>query len=565
MDKREDEPMKEFVSRRKVLIAMASSLIGTLAAYILPKVNTSEALTDTTTTTANTIASTITDHNSYTINVGDYLKTGVSVDEAFKRANQALRAGIDMSKSSKGVNTGRAKIIIPAGRYVITDPSVFLSTPAARTLGLIIEGQGRGVTEILFQPAAKNQYLITNNDKWLMIEIRDMTFECADNSFMLSISNGGAQNYIFNRVSWGTLKYGIRLQGTNNNSEFTFNQCGISGSVDTFLWSETSDQFLNYNFFSCNFEVASGDFCRFDKGGNINIWGGSFIHTGEAGGTFFRLLGAQHAAGVMRFQCEGVRFEHRKSKSKLIECEWASGSVKFSSCDMSSQAFDYNHEQITALFSSNNTSMPIIHFEDCMILGQHQYNYLVGSYAFRPFISYNHCEILSGDNPQAFIVIKNKDDSFNYGGTPPIEFSNCRGADSTEIWDCVYNHQISNLAVMTKKTVSLKNADGKFPYQLSGTITAKLPLHAVITRITLSIPAGVSNSSALNDYTLKTGEGQTLLEQKTGVLNQGFVVDLKDLLIICDTDTKRTIQFTAGKGINQAVGGGALCLIEYLG
>jgi hypothetical protein len=37
-------------------------------------------------------------------------------------------------------------------------------------------------------------------------------------------------------------------------------------------WSETSDPFLNYNFFSCNFEVGRGDFCRFHKGG-ISIFG----------------------------------------------------------------------------------------------------------------------------------------------------------------------------------------------------------------------------------------------------------------------------------------------------
>jgi hypothetical protein len=175
------------------------------------------------------------------------------------------------------------------------------------------------------------------------------------------------------------------------------------------------------------------------------------MHTTEAGGTFFRLLGAQHAAGVMRFHCQGVRFEHVKGNSRLIECEWASGSVRFSSCDMSSQAFQYDHEHVTAVFSSNNTSMPIIHFEDCMILGQHQYNYMIGSYAFKPLISYNHCEIFSGANPQKFIVVNNKDNNFNNGGTPPIQFSNCRGADSHEIWECVYNYQMNNLAVLTKK------------------------------------------------------------------------------------------------------------------
>lgn len=544
--------MKELFSRRKVLIAMVTSFLGGLALLRLPDISISEA-------EITNVA------YENTIQLGDYLKHGISVDEAFRNANIAMKATIDKSTISEGRHTGRAKLIIPAGRFVITDPSVFLASPEARTLGLIIEGQGRGVSEIIFKPSKSNQYLITNYDKWLFLEFRDLTFVCGENSFMLSISNGGAQNYIFNRITWNGCKYGIRLQGNNNNSELTFNQCGITSKVDTFLWSETSDQFLNYHFFSSNFEVSSGDFCRFDKGGNINIWGGSFIHTAEGGGTFFRLLGAQHAAGVMRFHCEGVRFEHRRAKSRLIECEWASGSVKFSSCDMSSQAYDYDHRQVTALFSSINASMPIIHFADCMILGRHQYNYMVESYTHTELVSYTHCEIFSGKNPQAFIMTDSKDNSSNLGGTPSIHFTHCRGKDSNEIWECVYNFQINNLTVLTKKTVSIKNADGKFPYRLSGEITAKLPINAVITRITLSVPAGVTADNVLNDFALKTAEGTVLLEQTTGALNQGFINDINNVLIICDTDAKRTILFSAGSNINQALGKGAMCLIEYLG
>jgi hypothetical protein len=145
------------------------------------------------------------------------------------------------------------------------------------------------------------------------------------------------------------------------------------------------------------------------------------------------------------------------------------------------------------------------------------------------------------------------------GGTPSIQFTHCRGNDKKEIWECVYNFQINNLTVLTKKIVSIKNADGKFPYRLSGEITAKLPINAVITRITLSVPAGVTNDTDLNNFSLKTAEGTVLLAQTTGNLNQGFINDINNILIICDTDAKRTISFSSGSNINQALGKGSMC------
>jgi hypothetical protein len=542
--------MTKKVSRREAIAMLGAGVVAT-AALALP------GMAD---------AAAIPTGSAIKFNLADYLIPGITVDAAFKKVNQDIKAAIDTSTVSRGAAAGRAILYIPAGIYVITDPTAFLASPDVRTLGLTIKGDGRGMTEIFFKPAGTgDKYLIQNNDKWLCITIQDITFQCGVDSFMLSTSNGGAQNYVFDRVAWGPMKYGIRLQGSNNNSEMTFNECGISGSVDTFLWSETSDQFVNYNFFACNFEVDKGCFCKFDKGGNINIWGGSFIHI-NGGGTFFKLLGNWHAGGVQRFICTGVRFEHRKLVSKLIECEWTSGTVCFKSCDMGSQAYNFDHKTVTAIFKSVNAPMPIIHFEDCTILGRHEYQYMVGSFAPSQLVSYNNCEFASAKNPKEQIVITNIDNSYNYGGTAPIRFTLCRGMDEMELWDSVYNFSVAKIGETIKRAVSLKGVDSKFPYKASPSTFLKLPLNAIITRVTLYMPAGAASSSAINDYKLQTGEKtpRVLAMQNKGTMAAGFKADSGEIFILCDTDAKRTLTLLAGSGINQAVGNGSMCIIEYI-
>jgi hypothetical protein len=544
--------MSKKISRREALKSLIITGAGGLATLLLSK--TSSAATS-------PIAIC---NDDITFNLADYLKAGITTDQAFQKVNQDIINAIDTSTGARyGRHTGRAKLVIPAGEFVITDPNSFLFNPVARTFGLTIEGAGRGMTEIVFNPTGTDKYLITNNDKWLHVTFRDLSFRLGTNSFMHSISTGGAQNYVFERINWENLKYGFHLTGDNNNSEFTFQHCGIYGTVDTFLWSETSDQFLNYTFFSTQFEVSEGCFCRFDKGGNVNLFGGSFIHTSATGGTFFKLLGTPHSAGVMRFHCESVRFEHRKGGSKLIECEWAQGCVSFKSCDMSSQAFDYDHTHITAIFRSVNDMMPIISFESCMILGLHEYKYMVGSFASKHIVSYTNCEIYSQNTPQDFIVITLEDGSSNAGGTPPILFQNCRGYDHKEVWECVLNFRKATFGVTSSKWASLKNGDGKFPYVSAPSTDIKLPLNAIITRIILFLPAGEVGSPNTNNYTLSNTDGQIFAKQNTGTMAAGFKID-SPFFYFCDNDNRRTLTLTAGGSVNQAVGGNACCLIEYI-
>jgi diaminopimelate epimerase len=87
----------------------------------------------------------------------------------------------------------------------------------------------------------------------------------------------------------------------------------------------------------------------------------------------------------------------------------------------------------------------------------------------------------------------------------------------------------------------------------------------VITKAILCIPPKASTSGAKNDYTLKNQAGKTFVSQKVGLLRDGFKTISEDnLLYICDSEAKRTITLSAGSGVDQAVGNGALCIIEYL-
>ena len=175
-----------------------------------------------------------------------------------------------------------------------------------------------------------------------------MTFysEAATATWMHSYSTGQAQNYVFNRVNWqGSWLYGLNLTGTNNNSEMTFFHCEIHGNWTAFLYvgptvGPVGDQFGDYNFFATQVEYTTGNFIDMAWGGDINVWGGSYIHLGNGSQTtsspqcFFRLgtPGGYPAGGTPRLLVQGIRVEHRHNYSSLIQCDWPWGQVAFIGC-----------------------------------------------------------------------------------------------------------------------------------------------------------------------------------------------------------------------------------------
>ncbi|WP_239618823.1 glycoside hydrolase family 55 protein [Cohnella mopanensis] len=508
---------------------------------------------------------------------------GVTDDsQAFIKAIQTAesKARKNLAPSSDSNQLGTITIYIPSGSYLIKSPEAIIrGTYKIRTVGLQIQGAGAGNTQILFQPVIAGSYLMRNNDAWLYLNIDGITFDSNNtkNNFMDSYSNGGAQKYSLSRCQFtGSWNYGIYLEGNNTNSEFSYYSCTWTGSHKIALYVSAatgSDQSVNYNFYACNFEVSDGTFVRFEKGGNINIWGGSYIHYGTNAGTFFQLLGTTHGYGTERFLCIGARIEHRNELSKLIECEWSGGTISFINVDMSSSMHLRPPTAVAAVFRSVNTQMPILKFDNCRLIGSHQYNYTINSWSQRHNVQYENCTFEQHDDPSTFITIAPSDANANKGGAPVINFNNCRGASSSantrNIWDCNYGFATSTLGLTSKKIASVKTPEGKFPYVSIPTIDFYMPLNAIVTNVTLYWPAAVATSQNKTwTFTLRTSElTPTVLAKVSGdgtkALANGFNVSVPQLFA-CNNATNRHLVFECNTAVNQSIDG-CLCLVEYIG
>ncbi|SFF16492.1 hypothetical protein SAMN04487969_11620 [Paenibacillus algorifonticola] len=466
---------------------------------------------------------------------------------------------------------------MPAGTYLITsaNPKI-LSTTAARARGLSFRGAGRGITKILFKPeSGTNGYLFYNDDKWLHLHFEGITFigdVDKQTNFMYSYSTGGAQNYTYDKCDFIHFNYGWELKGLNTNSEFTWFHCGFYGKWNKTVFSDitgTSDQFLNYNFYSCQVEFSYGEFLYFAQGGNINIWGGSFINTADSGvhSTFFKLLGTSHSSGVQRFLCIGARIETKYGLSKIIECEWASGTVSFISCDCDAQQYNSGSQLwITAIFKSVNTKMPIVKFDACTLMGIHQYSYTGNSWSQPHNIIYENCQIAKHNKAQDFISYVSTNSLGNLGGQPQIIFRNCRGLDDNQsiVWESTLGFMKANVGMVQKKIVSLKGANGRFPISGSTNFQVVLPMNSIITEVKLYSPANAVTETNPATFTLKTaGESSTVLAvADVSSHKDGFDVS-QSLFFICDTADKCKISLIAGSSVTHA-NPSALCLIEYI-
>ncbi|MFJ8265543.1 hypothetical protein [Peribacillus asahii] len=469
---------------------------------------------------------------------------------------------------------GTIEILFPAGRFVYRGKNLFYAA-TNRTAGLKISGSGRYVTSFLYKPLTKGNYMFYNNDKLLGLTFEDMSFYGnIDNSFMLSNSSGGAQNYIFNRVTWNNWDKVIDLKGDNTNSEMTWYSCNFNGTIKKGLYSgikNTSDQFLNYNFFACNYEVQEGDFIDMSKGGNINIYGGSFIHIGKNGGTFFKLNNNIHARSVQRFICSGGRFEHRVPNSKLLDCSWGGGNVNFLSCSTTANEDGSMDKSTRVVFRPGNTGMPIIKFDGCTLGGVHEYWYSINSFSNPQSVVYDSCHLWTVKEGKTYSdFIKYIDDSSypNSGSKPRIRFINCKNEDWRQLSDSDYGFESTNIGLTNKKIVSVKNSRGEMVNRLDskteGIESIVLPIGAIITKILVFTPANAVTSGNTVKWTIETQEAKpTVLAIVSGIYKDGINFS-KELFHICDTEDKRNIRVRASTEVDQNNKKGFI-LIEYIG
>jgi hypothetical protein len=244
---------------------------------------------------------------------GDATGDGTTVDDAaFLQARDAAETHFFSALytvSGQADRRGRVTIVVPPGQYLLTEANALgtLGHSGGVALGLSIRGAGRGLTRIIYAPTtdATSNYL-WGNDLWADVEVSGIEFvgwpsqavrekRDADRfpGFMQSVREANAvSKYDFRDCTWtGYWRDVFSLEGDDNNCELRWFNCRWTAAVRNVLWShgtappEGSDQFLNYDFFGCDFEMRRGNGLRFDRGGNINVWGGSLISAADIADT----------------------------------------------------------------------------------------------------------------------------------------------------------------------------------------------------------------------------------------------------------------------------------------
>lgn len=524
------------------------------------------------------------------INVRDYGAVGDGTTNdaaAFAAAFTAATTGAVSTFTYSGYPRTIHSIYIPAGTYLITTNASLITSLAATTAGLKFYGDGRETTEIVFNPSAANGYLC-NNTRLQHLAFDDISFygtgsNAATATFMKSDTGSpsvGVQNYVFNRCNWGgTWKYGVDLLGADNNSELTWFHCSIQDNWTSFLHvgaTGTSDQFLNYDFYTCAIAQVTGDFIDMQYGGCVNVWGGSYIHKGNGSQTtssaqcFFKIgaAGADHYAGAPQLNVQGIRVEHRHNNSQLIHSEWKSGNIAFRSCITNSNQ-PLNTDPTAVIQAQFHTAqeLPNIVWDNCSLMGKHQYYNGSGTYNWQSGINYNNCYIATFETADAFITTTTE------GGGPPaglplVRFTNCKAKsfDINEVFDCNINWQSRINAVVERRVVSMKKPGGGLPGDGWGTtVTMKLPPNAVITRVT-SFKGVTGGSSSTNfSYTLKDADNLTIATAvgngSTG-WNLGYSYDSGPLYRVCSTTNKRTLTLTSANIAEAQTDN--MFLVEYL-
>lgn len=429
-----------------------------------------------------------------------------------------------ISRNYKNASYGNYTVILPSGDILVKKDYLNLLSHKIgnASFGLCIKGQGVRTTKIRYEPEHES-YFIKNTNKWGWISFEDFSFfgsRKVKTHWQMSIADPFPQSIIHRNISWKDIGYCYNLLGSDCNSEFTFTNCRWRGNVDYVLYSQTentSEQFLNYSFYDCDYQVASGTFIHLARGGNVNVFGGCYIHKNSGdfsypvnGGIFFELLNPYQAYGICRLLVIGARFECSvNNNSRLIYSEWGEkGNITFISCDDSAGGYtNVKNNYVEAEFKITLTQ-PKVLFQNCMLGGIHKYTITSGESNLKGITVYDNCNFAYCNNLESFIEITNNEVA------PLISFSNMSGEFSS------YNGYIPErnkvyLYSANKKMISLKTKGGLFPFKYSSKNVVRLPIGSIITKVILYAESNYCSAHALNDFTIYYGiENKKILIEK---------------------------------------------------
>lgn len=450
----------------------------------------------------------------------DYGATGDGATDdsaAFLAATQAAFAA--RRASITGVATdpsGTVVIDLPPGVYTITELNGLLGreAPTEKVWGLRFRGAGSGLTIVVFDPASDGA-LVTNT-YWMNVAFSGITFSTlyAGATFLESVANNGVQRYIFDDCAWwGEWQYVCNLTGTDNNSEFTFRDCETAGmqAGGAFLYigtASTSDQFLNYWFYGFKHWSTSAAILDVAKGGqfhfyglDVSAWGSGLVSPAY----LFLLKGVGHGHGVEQLHIHGMRMEMASDFACLLYTEWADGNISIQA-DLTGQLSAYTYGDII-LVSLQGVNGPIIRIHDSRMAGGIEVEYATGGYQTQPGIFIENTRWHQKLTPSE-VVTYTPIGAHTELTEPLVEFVDCRfdndevyTANGYSVGDAIMGGGSPMVIDQPKRSLRVGATFGTGDWA-----NINLPIGAIITGLTVLVPAGLTAEADGAVWTLATQE-----------------------------------------------------------
>lgn len=337
---------------------------------------------------------------------------------------------------------------------------------------------------------------------------------------------------------------GTTVSGAALTINGAFFHCG------TTVGQTAQDQFLNYDFISCELELASGDALRFDYGGQVRVYGGSHIVNGNNRWAYLNT--GTHSSGVTSFKGDGLRFELH-GVSKMLVSNWKHGQIEFNNC--TTDGFAIASNQIAATVYGSADQGPNITYYNCTLTGTHEYQYDGNTWnAVMSRVTYKNCYFPQQTDLQSFVVNTALAGNAAAGGTSQVDFESCLGnstynsVGAGRAFDVSANWLIRQNGEARRMSRSLKNVAGFLP-TIGGwgtPIDVWLPLNCRITDVHFYMPATGTYNGTTWSYTLVDANSVTIATCAPGTAwNLGFSVHVRDLWIVANTDAKRHLQLNA--------------------
>lgn len=348
--------------------------------------------------------------SSQVFDVTDYGATGDGTTDdtaAIIAARDAWLAQTPVSIGGK--NAMRKDLFFPAGKYLVTSTDVLMTrpsgTPGPLLFGARIFGMGKRRTSIIFSttstpssdPFANNLGTFDGRVQYFRMEgISIESTNANQSAFYFHSSNTNPNQDIgFTDVEFrGDWKWGYHFGGpttdANLNSEIFWNYCA---ATPTATFSEAvcdigsgvsgdsgMDQFLNYTFNFCKFEIDTGDVLRITRGGAVTVWHGSWIlgANGSNNADSFFVVGNSSTTvepGAKNLTVIGTRFEARGSNNRLMHHYWGGAStgarVEFIGTMDKHGSATQEMVRVEAYPTSGTASFGTIAFRNCELRGYH--------------------------------------------------------------------------------------------------------------------------------------------------------------------------------------------------